>query len=172
MEKLKFNPDNKKYYSNEFIKGFECGVERQFNADMEDKTTINSTKTTITEGRRMKYLLTISDSIVDDIQEQYPSIEIIPIKTDMFVNTEGFVCYLQPEHVEAMRKKAEEMMMEEIIDEEKKRIYEMFGIDEKEICRNCNNFMLEGWSHCMIHENCYDAEAHCNDFERRKREKE
>jgi hypothetical protein len=38
MEKLKFNPDNKKYYSEEFIKGFECGVERQFNADMAEKT--------------------------------------------------------------------------------------------------------------------------------------
>lgn len=34
MEKLKFNLNNKKYYSNEFIKGFECGVERQFNIDM------------------------------------------------------------------------------------------------------------------------------------------
>lgn len=33
MEKLKFNPDNKKYYSEEFIKGFECGVERQFEKD-------------------------------------------------------------------------------------------------------------------------------------------
>ena len=38
MEKLKFNPDNVKYYSEEFIKGFECGVERQFNADMAEKT--------------------------------------------------------------------------------------------------------------------------------------
>lgn len=38
MEKLKFNPDNKKYYSEEFIKGFECGAERQFNADMAEKT--------------------------------------------------------------------------------------------------------------------------------------
>ena len=38
MEKLKFNPSNKKYYSDDFIKGFECGVERQFNADMADKT--------------------------------------------------------------------------------------------------------------------------------------
>lgn len=80
----------------------------------------------------MKHLIIISDSIVDDIQERYPSIEIIPIKTYMFVNTEGFACYLQPEHVEAMRKKAEEMMMEEIIAEEKKRIYEMFGFDEEE----------------------------------------
>lgn len=38
MEKLKFNPNNKKYYSEEFIKGFECGVERQFNADMTEET--------------------------------------------------------------------------------------------------------------------------------------
>lgn len=41
MEKLKFNPKNEKYYSEEFIKGFECGVERQFNADMAEKTAIN-----------------------------------------------------------------------------------------------------------------------------------
>ncbi len=34
MEKLKLNPNNKKYYSEEFTKGFECGVERQFQADM------------------------------------------------------------------------------------------------------------------------------------------
>lgn len=37
MEKLKFNPNNAKYYSEEFIKGFECGVERQFNADVAEK---------------------------------------------------------------------------------------------------------------------------------------
>jgi hypothetical protein len=34
MEKLKFNPGNKKYYSEEFIKGFECGVERQYAEDV------------------------------------------------------------------------------------------------------------------------------------------
>ena len=50
MKLLEINPNNRKYYSEEFIKGFECGVERQFNADMEEKTTINSTKTTITDG--------------------------------------------------------------------------------------------------------------------------
>ena len=44
MEKLKLKPNNKKYYSDEFIKGFECGVERQFNADMSE----NTTKQTIT----------------------------------------------------------------------------------------------------------------------------
>ena len=38
MEKIKFNPDNKKYYSEAYIRGFECGVERQFNADIKEKT--------------------------------------------------------------------------------------------------------------------------------------
>lgn len=38
MNKLKFNPDNAKYYSEDFIKGFECGVERQFNADVAENT--------------------------------------------------------------------------------------------------------------------------------------
>lgn len=33
MEKLESNPSNKKYYSEDFIKGFECGVERQFEKD-------------------------------------------------------------------------------------------------------------------------------------------
>lgn len=40
MTKLKFNPDNKKYYSEEFIKGFECGVERQFEADKSELENI------------------------------------------------------------------------------------------------------------------------------------
>jgi hypothetical protein len=40
MEKLKFNPNNKKYYSEEFIKGFECGVERQFEKDKAELTNI------------------------------------------------------------------------------------------------------------------------------------
>lgn len=37
MEKLKFNPSNKKYYSEEFIKGFECGVERQYEVDIKEQ---------------------------------------------------------------------------------------------------------------------------------------
>ena len=39
MEKLKFNPNNKKYYSEDFIKGFECGVERQYEKDKAELTT-------------------------------------------------------------------------------------------------------------------------------------
>ena len=35
MEKLKINPENKKYYSNEYIKGWQNGVEAQYKFDIE-----------------------------------------------------------------------------------------------------------------------------------------
>jgi ATP-dependent Lon protease len=38
--KLEINPSNKKYYSEDFIKGFECGVERQFEKDKAELTNI------------------------------------------------------------------------------------------------------------------------------------
>lgn len=44
MEKLKFNPKNEKYYSADFIKGFECGVERQFEKDKAELTPITRGK--------------------------------------------------------------------------------------------------------------------------------
>ena len=34
MKLIKVNPNNTAYYSDEFIKGFECGAKRQFEADM------------------------------------------------------------------------------------------------------------------------------------------
>lgn len=34
MEKVKINPNNFKYYSDSFIMGFECGVNKQYEADM------------------------------------------------------------------------------------------------------------------------------------------
>ena len=40
MEKLKFNHSNAKYYSEDFIKGFECGVERQFEKDKAEQINI------------------------------------------------------------------------------------------------------------------------------------
>ena len=33
MNKLSINQNNRKWYSEDFIKGFECGVERQFEKD-------------------------------------------------------------------------------------------------------------------------------------------
>ena len=38
MNKIIINPNNKKYYSDDFIKGFECGVERQYEEDMKQDT--------------------------------------------------------------------------------------------------------------------------------------
>ena len=33
MELIKINSNNRPYYSDDFIKGFECGAKRQFEAD-------------------------------------------------------------------------------------------------------------------------------------------
>ena len=35
MEKLKINPENKKYYSDEYVKGWENGIEAQYKFDVE-----------------------------------------------------------------------------------------------------------------------------------------
>ena len=42
MKQIKVNPSNEKYYSPEFIKGFNCGAQRQFESDMADRKTENS----------------------------------------------------------------------------------------------------------------------------------
>lgn len=36
MEQITFNPNNEPYYYEDFIKGFKCGAERQFEADKSD----------------------------------------------------------------------------------------------------------------------------------------
>lgn len=37
MEKLRLNPDNERYYSEAFIKGWKTGVEAQFKADVREQ---------------------------------------------------------------------------------------------------------------------------------------
>lgn len=37
MEKITINPNNEPYYSDDFIKGFKCGAQRQFEADSADR---------------------------------------------------------------------------------------------------------------------------------------
>lgn len=39
MEQLTINPNNRQYYSEDFIKGFECGTQRQLEADKADIPT-------------------------------------------------------------------------------------------------------------------------------------
>ena len=39
MKPIKINPSNEPYYSEDFIKGFKCGAERQFEADKADIPT-------------------------------------------------------------------------------------------------------------------------------------
>ena len=37
MKLITINPNNEPYYSEEFIKGFKCGAQRQFEADKADR---------------------------------------------------------------------------------------------------------------------------------------
>ena len=37
MKQLTINPSNKRFYSEDFIKGFECGTQRQLEADKTDR---------------------------------------------------------------------------------------------------------------------------------------
>lgn len=37
MKQLTINPNNRQYYSEDFIKGFECGTQRQLEADKADR---------------------------------------------------------------------------------------------------------------------------------------
>ena len=39
MEQITFNPNNELYYSDDFIKGFKCGAQRQLEADKADIPT-------------------------------------------------------------------------------------------------------------------------------------
>ena len=37
MKLITINPNNEKYYSEDFVKGFDCGANRQFEADLADR---------------------------------------------------------------------------------------------------------------------------------------
>lgn len=37
MRLITINPNNEKYYSEDFVKGFECGARRQLEADLADR---------------------------------------------------------------------------------------------------------------------------------------
>jgi len=43
MKQITFNPNNESYYSEDFIKGFECGAQRQFEADKANKPQTDCT---------------------------------------------------------------------------------------------------------------------------------
>lgn len=63
----------------------------------------------------MKYLLVVSDSIIDDIQEKYPRIEAKPIIRTMLLNEEGDSVYLSQPYLDALRQKANEIALEEAV---------------------------------------------------------
>ena len=63
----------------------------------------------------MKHLLIVSDSMIDDITERYPNIEIKPIKQPMFVDTSGYSVYLTQVYVDALMKLSEKIVIEDAI---------------------------------------------------------
>lgn len=63
----------------------------------------------------MKFLLIVSDSIIEDITERYPSVEIKPIKQPMLVGESGDSVYLTQPYLEALKKTSAEIQIEESV---------------------------------------------------------
>lgn len=84
----------------------------------------------------MKYLLIVSDSIIDDITERYPNIEIKPIKQPMFVDTSGYSIYLTQEYVDALMKLSEKIVIEEAVKKATDNLLTVpkFEMEDKPLC--------------------------------------
>lgn len=67
MKQIEVNPSNKPYYSEDFIKGFECGTKTQFEAD---KAVIDRIKEAREEVEKLRGCsCSCSDGIVDDVED-------------------------------------------------------------------------------------------------------
>ena len=84
----------------------------------------------------MKYLLIVSDSIIDDITERYPNIEIKPIMRPMFVDTSGYSVYLTQDYVDALTKLAEKIVIEDAVKKATDNLLTMpeFEMEDKPLC--------------------------------------
>ena len=84
----------------------------------------------------MKHLLIVSDSIIDDITERYPNIEIKPIKQPMFVDTSGYSVYLTQDYVDVLKKLAEKNLIEDVVKKATDNLLTMpeFEMEDKPLC--------------------------------------
>ena len=84
----------------------------------------------------MKNLLIVSDSIIDDITERYPNIEIKPIKQPMFVDTSGYSIYLTQDYVDALTKLSEKILIEDAVKKATDNLLTMpeFEMEDKPLC--------------------------------------
>ena len=64
MKQLTINPNNRRFYSKDFIKGFECGTQRQLEADKADIPTWTPCSERLPKQRRAKYLICTDDGYV------------------------------------------------------------------------------------------------------------
>jgi len=77
MEQITINPNNEPYYSDEFIRGFECGTQRQLEADKADRPQDDDWE---------KYSDKLWKNAYERGKADRPQGEWIPSDTD------GFVC--------------------------------------------------------------------------------
>lgn len=84
----------------------------------------------------MKFLLTVSDSIIDDITERYQNIEIKPIKQPMYVDTSGYSIYLTQDYVDALNKLAEKIVIENAVKKATDNLLTVpkFEMEDKPLC--------------------------------------
>lgn len=84
----------------------------------------------------MKYLLIVSDSIIDDITERYQNIEIKPIKQPMFVDTSGYSIYLTQEYVDALMKLSKKIVIEDAVKKATDNLLTVpkFEMEDKPLC--------------------------------------
>lgn len=90
MKQIGVNPSNKPYYSEDFIKGFECGTKTQFDADKEVIDRIKQAREEMVNGMpsiRTEGQLTGEDVVFSTACECYA--ECIMILDKLIAEVEG-----------------------------------------------------------------------------------
>ena len=64
MKQITFNPNNEPYYSEDFIKGFKCGAERQLEADKADIPRWIPCSERLPKQERATYLICTDDGYI------------------------------------------------------------------------------------------------------------
>lgn len=66
MKQIHFNHSNSKYYSDDFIRGFECGTKKQYEADMRFENNRKREQELRLENDAIKYFDSIYDNTVNN----------------------------------------------------------------------------------------------------------
>lgn len=80
----------------------------------------------------MKYLIVISDLILDDIKERYPYIEEKPIIKPLFTDENGNSAYLTQDYVDALYEKTKQVVIGHLSEQHIKDIADILQYRKKE----------------------------------------